>query len=170
MLRTTCLISRGILPVCIAFDDEGCIEALACYVRSCTCVADHLVIVFNVMQPPPAIEPCNREASEDKLRLSKLSLLSSSLHGLCSSRRESQLTHSPLSSLHSIQSLYSLSSVQSSLFPSSKVSFLSNVSTNASISPTITSFLLILSLIAAAFCRPAQLNTSYRHIADWPDT
>ena len=26
------------------------------------------------MHPPPAIKPCNRESSEDKLRLSKLSL------------------------------------------------------------------------------------------------
>ena len=42
--------------------------------RSSTCVADHIVFVFNVMQPPPAIKPCNLEASEDRLRLSKLSL------------------------------------------------------------------------------------------------
>ena len=47
---------------------------MACYVRSCTGVADHIVFVFNVMRPPPAIEPCNLEASEDKLRLFKLSL------------------------------------------------------------------------------------------------
>ena len=57
MLRTTCLISRGILPVCIAFGDGGCVEALASYVRSCTGVADHIVFVLNVMQPLPAIEP-----------------------------------------------------------------------------------------------------------------
>ena len=45
-----------------------------CYVRSSTEVADRLVFVFNVMQPPQAIKPCNTEASEDKLRLSKLTL------------------------------------------------------------------------------------------------
>ena len=45
-----------------------------CYVRSCTGVAYHLVFVFNVMQPPPAIKPCNLEASEDNIRFSKLSL------------------------------------------------------------------------------------------------
>ena len=77
MLRTTYVISRGILPVCIiAFCDEGCIEVLSCYVRSCTAtgVAGHLVFIVNVMQPLPAIDPCNLDASEDKLRLSKLSL------------------------------------------------------------------------------------------------
>ena len=42
--------------------------------RSSTEVADRLVFVFNVMQPPQAIKPCNMEASEDKLRLSKLTL------------------------------------------------------------------------------------------------
>ena len=45
-----------------------------CYVRSCTGVAYHVIFVFNVMQPPPAIKLCNLEAPEDKLRLSKLSL------------------------------------------------------------------------------------------------
>ena len=43
-----------------------------CSVRSCTGVADHRVIVFNVMQPPPAFKSCNLEVSEDRLRLSKL--------------------------------------------------------------------------------------------------
>ena len=74
MLRTTCLISHIILPVYISFGDEGCIKALACYVRSCSCMTDHLVFVFSVRQPPPAINPWNLEASEDKLRLSELSL------------------------------------------------------------------------------------------------
>ena len=62
MLRKTCLLSCDILPVCIAFD------------VSCTGVTDHIVFVFNKMHPPPAIKPCKREASEDKLRLSILSL------------------------------------------------------------------------------------------------
>ena len=74
MLRKTCLISHIILPVYISFGDEGCIKALACYVRSCSCMTDHLVFVFSVRQPPPAINPGNLEASEDKLRLSELSL------------------------------------------------------------------------------------------------
>ena len=80
MLRKTCLLSRGILPVCIAFGGEGWIEhqrgQLVYYVRPCrpTGVADHLVFVCNVLQPPPAIKPCNLETSEDRLRLSKLSL------------------------------------------------------------------------------------------------
>ena len=46
---------------------------VVCFVRSCTGVADNIVFVFNIMQPPPAIKPCNLEASEDKLRLSKRS-------------------------------------------------------------------------------------------------
>ena len=33
MLRTTCLISRGILPVCIAFGDEGISELCALLYR-----------------------------------------------------------------------------------------------------------------------------------------
>ena len=37
-------------------------------------MADHIVFVLNVMLPPPAIKPCNLEPSENKLRLSKLSL------------------------------------------------------------------------------------------------
>ena len=32
------------------------------------------VFVFNVMQPPPAIKPCNLDVSGDRFRLSKLSL------------------------------------------------------------------------------------------------
>ena len=72
MLWKTCLISHGILPVCTYFGDEGCIKVLACYVRSCSCMTDHLV--FSVRQPPPAINPGNLEASEDKLRLFELFL------------------------------------------------------------------------------------------------
>ncbi len=53
-----------------------------CLVRSCTGVADHRVFVFNVMQAPPAIEPCNMEVSEYKLRLSKLSLGEAKWHRL----------------------------------------------------------------------------------------
>ena len=53
------------------------------YVRSCTGVADHIVFVFNAMQPLPAIELCNLEASEDKFRLSKLSLVKRKDLGWC---------------------------------------------------------------------------------------
>ena len=44
-------------------------------------MADHIVFVFNIMQPPSAIQPCNQEASEDKLRLSKLPKMCQSLLG-----------------------------------------------------------------------------------------
>ena len=45
-----------------------------CSVRPCTGVADQLVFVFNVIQPLSGIKPYILEASEDKLRLPKLSL------------------------------------------------------------------------------------------------
>ena len=43
-LRNAKLLWRGLLPVCVAFGDEGCTEhynrQLMCSVRSCTGVAD----------------------------------------------------------------------------------------------------------------------------------
>ena len=52
--------------------------------RSCAGVVDHIVFVFDAMQPLPAIKPCNiMEASENKLRLSKLSLMKPNDLGLC---------------------------------------------------------------------------------------
>ena len=48
MLRKICLLSCGILPVCIAFG-----------VRACTGVINDIVFVFNITQPTPAIKPCN---------------------------------------------------------------------------------------------------------------
>ena len=41
--------------------------------RTCTGMADHIVFVFNVMQPPPTIKPGKLEPPEDVIRLSKLS-------------------------------------------------------------------------------------------------
>ena len=50
MLRKGNILSRGVLPVCVAIGDEGCIEHyrghLKCSVRSY--VEDHRVFVFNV--------------------------------------------------------------------------------------------------------------------------
>ena len=43
------------IPCCV----KGCIDQLVCYVRPCTGVAHHIVFVFNIMQPPPAIKPFN---------------------------------------------------------------------------------------------------------------
>ena len=52
MLRKPCLLSCGILPVCIAFG------------VSCTGVTDHIVFVFNKMHPPPANSVLPRPFSE----------------------------------------------------------------------------------------------------------